>query len=140
MDYSQPEHKKQMEEDKKMRLAGQHLDTGQESTVSNFLLLKICASINYFQSGDFMSEAKDWAGELISGQTGTGRILVKLSPKSISDGTGTQYWLLNPYNCLKWDNKGYNKPWEICEVPIKWNDFAIYTTAGAFSSLPSTMQ
>jgi hypothetical protein len=23
-----------------------------------------------------MSEAKDWAGELISGQTGTGRILV----------------------------------------------------------------
>ena len=26
--------------------------------------------------GDFMSEAKDWAGELISGQTGTGRILV----------------------------------------------------------------
>ena len=43
-----------------------------------------------------MSEAKDWAGELISGQTGTGRILVKLSSKSISDGTGTQYWLLNP--------------------------------------------
>ena len=28
--------------------------------------------------GDFMSEAKDWAGELISGQTGTGRILVTL--------------------------------------------------------------
>ena len=28
------------------------------------------------QDGDFMSEAKDWAGELISGQTGTGRILV----------------------------------------------------------------
>ena len=25
-----------------------------------------------------MSEAKDWAGELISGQTGTGRILVTL--------------------------------------------------------------
>ena len=30
------------------------------------------------QDGDFMSEAKDWAGELISGQTGTGRILVCL--------------------------------------------------------------
>ena len=28
--------------------------------------------------GDFMSEAKDWAGELISGQTGTGRILVTI--------------------------------------------------------------
>ena len=28
--------------------------------------------------GDFMSEAKDWAGELISDQTGTGRILVCL--------------------------------------------------------------
>ena len=30
------------------------------------------------KEGDFMSEAKDWAGELISGQTGTGRILVRL--------------------------------------------------------------
>ena len=30
------------------------------------------------KEGDFMSEAKDWAGELISGQTGTGRILVCL--------------------------------------------------------------
>ena len=29
------------------------------------------------QDGDFMSEAKDWAGELISGQTVTGRILVR---------------------------------------------------------------
>ena len=28
------------------------------------------------KENDFMSEAKDWAGELISGQTGTGRILV----------------------------------------------------------------
>ena len=26
--------------------------------------------------GDFMSEAKDWAGELISAQTGMGKILV----------------------------------------------------------------
>ena len=30
------------------------------------------------KENDFMSEAKDWAGELISGQTGTGRILVCL--------------------------------------------------------------
>lgn len=28
--------------------------------------------------GTFMTEAKDWAGELISGQTTTGRILVSL--------------------------------------------------------------
>lgn len=28
--------------------------------------------------GTFMTEAKDWAGELISGQTTTGRILVRL--------------------------------------------------------------
>ena len=28
-------------------------------------------------NGDFLSDAKDWAGELISGQTGTGRILVR---------------------------------------------------------------
>ena len=33
--------------------------------------------------GDFMSEAKDWAGELISGQTGTGRILVRFLLTSI---------------------------------------------------------
>lgn len=38
-----------------------------------FLLIFQC------QGGDFMSEAKDWAGELISGQTGTGRILVRIS-------------------------------------------------------------
>ena len=28
--------------------------------------------------GDFLSEAKDWAGELISAQTGMGKILVVL--------------------------------------------------------------
>ena len=33
-------------------------------------------TIPTLQTSDFMSEAKDWAGELISGQTGTGRILV----------------------------------------------------------------
>ena len=33
-------------------------------------------TITTLQTSDFMSEAKDWAGELISGQTGTGRILV----------------------------------------------------------------
>jgi len=45
-----------------MRLAGQNPD----------------ASAGGVDKGDFMSEAKDWAGELISGQTGTGRILVCL--------------------------------------------------------------
>lgn len=30
--------------------------------------------------GTFMTEAKDWAGELISGQTTTGRILVSIFP------------------------------------------------------------
>jgi len=57
-DYSHPEVKKQQDEDKKLRLQGQNPDAAQD--------------------GDFMSEAKDWAGELISGQTGTGRILVCL--------------------------------------------------------------
>lgn len=32
--------------------------------------------------GTFMTEAKDWAGELISGQTTTGRILVSTSPST----------------------------------------------------------
>ncbi|KAH6946873.1 hypothetical protein HPB50_015663 [Hyalomma asiaticum] len=31
----------------------------------------------------FMTEAKDWAGELISGQTTTGRILVRFTPLSM---------------------------------------------------------
>lgn len=57
-EFSQAELRRQEEEAKKLRLQGQNPDgsSGQE--------------------GDFMSEAKDWAGELISGQTGTGRILV----------------------------------------------------------------
>ena len=52
----QAELRRQEDEAKKLRLQGQNPDGGPE--------------------GDFMSEAKDWAGELISGQTGTGRILV----------------------------------------------------------------
>ena len=55
-EFTQAELRKQEEEAKKLRLAGQNPEGGPE--------------------GDFMSEAKDWAGELISGQTGTGRILV----------------------------------------------------------------
>ena len=51
--------RRQEDEAKKLRLQGQNPDGGPE--------------------GDFMSEAKDWAGELISGQTGTGRILVSFS-------------------------------------------------------------
>ena len=59
-EFSQAELRRQEEEAKKLRLLGQNPEggTGQE--------------------GDFMSEAKDWAGELISGQTGTGRILVSV--------------------------------------------------------------
>ena len=39
-----------------------------------------------------MSEAKDWAGELISGQTGTGRILVSiLQDRQEQD----EYWSVN---------------------------------------------
>jgi len=58
-EYSQAELRRQQEEAKKLRLQGQNPDGGGSD-------------------GDFMSEAKDWAGELISGQTGTGRILVCL--------------------------------------------------------------
>ena len=44
------------------------------------------------QDGDFMSEAKDWAGELISGQTGTGRILVRyIRTNSDCQNTGKIY-------------------------------------------------
>ncbi|XP_059097030.1 calcium-activated potassium channel slowpoke-like [Tigriopus californicus] len=58
-DYSQAEMRRAEDEAKKLRLQGQNPDAG-------------------ISDGDFMSEAKDWAGELISGQTGTGRILVCL--------------------------------------------------------------
>ena len=54
----QSELRRQEEEAKKMRLQGQNPDAGKDD-------------------GDLMSVAKDWAGELISGQTGTGRILVR---------------------------------------------------------------
>ena len=62
-DYSQAEVRRQQEEAKRMRLQGQNPDGNQD--------------------GDFMSEAKDWAGELISGQTGTGRILVSTHCRKI---------------------------------------------------------
>ena len=55
----QAELRRQEEEAKKLRLQGQNPDGSSGGS-----------------EGDFMSEAKDWAGELISGQTGTGRILV----------------------------------------------------------------
>jgi hypothetical protein len=66
-EFSQAELRRQEEETKKLRLQGQNPDGSSAS-----------------QEGDFMSEAKDWAGELIYGQTGTGRILVsvKLMHKS----------------------------------------------------------
>ena len=54
----QSELRRQEEEAKKLRLQGQNPDAGKDD-------------------GDLMSVAKDWAGELISGQTGTGRILVR---------------------------------------------------------------
>ena len=60
-EYSQSEVKKQLDEERKQR----QQEVGQEG------------------GGDFMSEAKDWAGELISGQTGTGRILVSTCCRKI---------------------------------------------------------
>ena len=61
----QSELRRQEEEAKKMRLQGQNPDAGKDD-------------------GDLMSVAKDWAGELISGQTGTGRILVCKLQKRMS--------------------------------------------------------
>ena len=55
---SEEDKQKAKEEAKKMRLHGQNPEEGDE--------------------GDFMSEAKDWAGELISAQTGMGKILVTM--------------------------------------------------------------
>jgi len=55
---SEEEKQRLKDEAKKLRLQGQNPDEAPE--------------------GDFMSEAKDWAGELISAQTGMGKILVCL--------------------------------------------------------------
>eukprot|EP00096_Caligus_rogercresseyi_P010021 TRINITY_DN3525_c0_g1_i2.p1 TRINITY_DN3525_c0_g1~~TRINITY_DN3525_c0_g1_i2.p1 ORF type:complete len:647 (-),score=172.79 TRINITY_DN3525_c0_g1_i2:450-2390(-) len=64
-EFSQAELRRAEEEAKKLRLAGHNpgetVAGGSSGTES-----------------DFMAEAKDWAGNLISGQTGTGRILVCL--------------------------------------------------------------
>ncbi len=59
-EYAASELRRQEEEAKKLRLQGQNPD-GRPT------------------DGDFIAEAKDWAGELISGQTATGRILVSTS-------------------------------------------------------------
>ena len=55
---SEEEKQRLKDEAKKLRLQGQNPDEAPE--------------------GDFLSEAKDWAGELISAQTGMGKILVCL--------------------------------------------------------------
>ena len=55
---SDEEKQRLKDEAKKLRLQGQNPDEAPE--------------------GDFLSEAKDWAGELISAQTGMGKILVVL--------------------------------------------------------------
>ena len=78
---SQEEQKKNQEEAKKLRL---QVKLAKPSSMS-FPQSLITHHVHHDQGqnpdgglpdGDFMSEAKDWAGELISGQTGTGRILV----------------------------------------------------------------
>ena len=78
---SQEEQKKNQEEAKKLRL---QVKLEKPSSMS-FPQSLITHHVHHNQGqnpdgglpdGDFMSEAKDWAGELISGQTGTGRILV----------------------------------------------------------------
>lgn len=51
--------------------------------------------------GTFMTEAKDWAGELISGQTTTGRILVSMT----SITTISAYTIL--YKFILYNNVGF---------------------------------
>ncbi|XP_071748457.1 calcium-activated potassium channel slowpoke isoform X49 [Lepeophtheirus salmonis] len=59
-EFSQAELRRSEEEAKKLRLQGHNpADLGADNN----------------NESDFMAEAKDWAGNLISGQTGTGRIL-----------------------------------------------------------------
>lgn len=65
------EYQKQQEKDKLLAQQGQGQPPGQPKPKN-------------LMEGNFVTEAKDWAGELISGQTTTGRILVSgllLSPR-----------------------------------------------------------
>lgn len=48
--------------------------------------------------GTFMTEAKDWAGELISGQTTTGRILVS---RNLCFGQAARRGVFGRLNCRK---------------------------------------
>lgn len=57
------EYQKQQEKDKLLAQQGQAQSVGQPKPKN-------------LMEGNFVTEAKDWAGELISGQTTTGRILV----------------------------------------------------------------
>lgn len=60
------EYQKQQEKDK---LLAQQQQLGQAPTVGQ-------PKPKNLMEGNFVTEAKDWAGELMSGQTTTGRILV----------------------------------------------------------------
>ena len=85
-EYSQTDCKKQLEEEKRHR----QQETGSEREVR--LRVTCFQLIFQCQGGDFMSEAKDWAGELISGQTGTGRILVNLQELKVAEFKTISEW------------------------------------------------
>ena len=69
-----------------------------------------------------MSEAKDWAGELISGQTGTGRILVKYQSEfnlskwwnnwSTVINLSTYNWITQQNQCFEVRHQYYTIPHE----------------------------
>lgn len=80
-DYSQPIVRRKPDQDKRSSEDGESVIEVSPTDPQILLeeaLRKIFTLKTRFVQGDFMSEAKDWAGELISGQTGTGRILVTL--------------------------------------------------------------
>lgn len=72
--------------------------------------------------GTFMTEAKDWAGELISGQTTTGRILVRT------------------YKMLSWLRCGHIETMSWCFfISRRWSSFSFSASRRSSSTL-STQQ
>ena len=83
--------------------------------------------------GDFMSEAKDWAGELISGQTGTGRILV-------STETGFQWFQKILWKVVRPTHFSYNANcdgWQTCFLfRFAWSSSSPSLPLSSTSSTP----
>uniref|UniRef100_A0A1B0A8U4 Potassium channel domain-containing protein n=1 Tax=Glossina pallidipes TaxID=7398 RepID=A0A1B0A8U4_GLOPL len=83
--------------------------------------------------GTFMTEAKDWAGELISGQTTTGRILLENSgdPLDFNNAHRLSYWTCVYFLIVTMSTVGYGDVY--CETVLGRTFLVFFLLVGLVS-------